>query len=241
MARLWTTISTAAAACAIVGAAQASDLRGAIEPQDAPAAPTVWSGFYLGAGVGYGWSAADDQLGLRGDQPTGLASEGALGGLQVGYNMQFSRYVWGVEAELDASGVGDSAHDRLYGDNFSSRLQYLGLLRNRVGYAFDRALVYVDGGLAYGGLTNRVNGPILTGSPYEFSGTALGYALGAGVEYALAKNWSIRSEYLFVDLGKNDPTNAAGATYSGIAGGGWATVRRDAFQVFRIGVDYTFK
>jgi len=241
MARLWAILSTAAVASAIGMAAQASDLRGTLEPQGDPSAPVVWSGPYFGASAGYAWSASTDQLGLRGDQPTGLFSQGGLGGVEAGYNFQVSRYVLGVEAEFDLADIGNSKHDQLYGDNFSSRLRYFGALRDRVGYAFDRALVYVDGGLAYGGLSSNVNGPILNGSPYTFSGAAIGYTLGGGVEYALTNNWSIRGEYQFMDFGKNDPANAAGAPYAGIAGGGWATVRRDQYHIFRVGVAYTFK
>lgn len=234
-------LSAAAAICATSAAVQAADLRDMLAPPDYPPPPLVWTGPYVGANAGYAWSVAGDQLALRGDRPTGLFSTGEFGGVQVGYNFQVSRSVLGVETEFDGANIGSSAHDLLFGDNFSSRLRYFGALRSRIGYTFDRALIYIDGGLAYGGLSSNVNGPVLIGSPYNFSGVAVGYTLGGGVEYALTNNWSIRTEYQFMDLGKNDPTNAAGAHYSAIAGGGWATVKQDAFNLFRVGIIYSFK
>ncbi len=241
MTRLGAMLSVAAAICASSAAVQAADLGDMLAPPDYPPPPLVWTGPYVGANAGYAWSDRDDQLALRGDQPTGLFSTGGFAGVQVGYNFQLSRYVLGVETEFDGADIGNSVHDLAWGDNFSSRLRYFGALRGRVGYTFDRALIYVAGGLAYGGLSSNVNGPVLTGSPYNFSGVAVGYTLGGGVEYALTNNWSIRTEYQFMDLGKNDPTNAAGAPYSAIAGGAWATVKPDAFQIFRVGVNYSFK
>ncbi len=240
MPHLGATLSAAAAICVASAAVQAADLGGMLAPPDYPP-PLVWAGPYVGANAGYASSDTDDQLALRGDQPTGLSSDGGFAGVQVGYNFQLSRYVLGVETEFDGANIGSSVHDLVWGDNFSSRLRYFGALRGRLGYAFDRTLIYIDGGLAYGGLSSNVNGPVLTGSPYNFSGVAVGYILGGGVEYALTNNWSLRAEYQFMDLGKNDPTNAAGAPYSAIAGGSWATVNHDAFHIFRVGVNYSFK
>ncbi|THD43508.1 MAG: porin family protein [Bradyrhizobium sp.] len=241
MTGLKTSLSGLAVLCALGGAAHADDyLKGMLDPTNF-AQPLNWSGPYVGATLGYAWSGFHDQLALSTDSPTGLWSQGGAVGAIAGYNMQSSNYVLGIETEFNGAQIGATVHDQLFGDNFKSSLNDFGALRSRLGYAYNRALFYVDGGLAYGNLHSNVNGPALLGSPYSFSGVATGYTLGAGVEYAVTNNWSVRAEYLYMDFGKNDPTNAAGMPYSGIAGGGFATVRRDAYNLLRLGVVYSFK
>ena len=200
----------------------------------------TWAGLYVGANVGYGWSPNSDQLALGGDFPTGLSAAGAFGGGQLGYNWQYGHLVVGAEADIQGADISDRVQDLNFGDNFHSRLDWFGTVRGRLGYAFDRTLVYATAGFAYGGIHNGVNGPSLPGSPYRFDGTATGYAVGAGVEYKFNPAWSIKGEYQYINLGTNDPTNPAGAASSGIFGGGVATVRDDEFHTLRLGLNYKF-
>jgi outer membrane immunogenic protein len=227
-----------AAICALSGMAQAADLPSPLAPPDFMPPALSWSGMYVGVNGGYVWSANSNQLALSTDRPTGLNSTGWLGGGQIGYNYQMSRMVLGVETDLAASSIGGSVHDLNFGDTTKLRLGDLGTLRGRVGYTFDRVLVYATGGFAYGSLSSSVSGPVLLDGPYSYSGVATGYVLGAGVEYAIDRNWSIRGEYEYVNFGKHDPRNASGAPYSQIAGGGYATVKSDEFNLFRIGLNY---
>jgi outer membrane immunogenic protein len=201
---------------------------------------STWAGFYGGVNVGYGWSPNSDQLALAGDSPTGLSPAGGFGGGQIGYNWQFGHMVIGAETDLQGADISDRVQDVNFGDNFHSRLDWFGTVRGRIGYAFDRTLLYATAGFAYGGIHNRVDGPVLMGSPYRFDGTATGYALGAGLEYKLNPAFSIKGEYQYINLGTNDPTNAAGAPYSTIAGGGFATVKDDEFHTLRLGLNYRF-
>jgi outer membrane immunogenic protein len=223
---------SAAMSLVMVAGASAADY------SDAPPAWS-WAGFYFGANGGYALSTSRDQLALAGDQPTGLYSTGGFGGGQVGYNVQISRWVLGVEADFQSASIGDAVNDLNFGDYFSSQLSSFGTVRGRVGIAFNPLLVYFTGGFAYGNLASFVNGPFLVGAPYSFSGIATGYAVGAGVEYALDRSWSVKAEYLYLNFGKNDPTSAAGP-YSQIFGGGSATVNNDAFNAVRIGINYRF-
>jgi len=78
----------------------------------------------------------------------------------------------------------------------SSKLDYFGTVRARLGYAFDRVLPYVTGGLAWG--NNKI-----TANGVSQSNTSTGWTAGAGVEYALTNNWTARAEYLYMDLGKS--------------------------------------
>jgi outer membrane immunogenic protein len=199
-----------------------------------------WSGFYIGANAGYAWSPNNDQLALLGDFPTGLSPEGGFGGGQIGYNWQLGRLVVGAEADLQGADISDRVQDFNFGDNFHSRLDWFGTVRGRLGYTFNRTLLFATAGFAYGGVHDSVNGPVLPGSPYKFDGTATGYALGAGVEYKLNPAWSIKGEYQYINLGTNDPTNPAGVPYSGIGGGGVATVHDDEYHTVRLGVNYRF-
>ncbi|MCV5185543.1 outer membrane beta-barrel protein, partial [Escherichia coli] len=82
----------------------------------------------------------------------------------------------------------------------SPSLDWFGTVRGRLGYAFDRWLVYGTGGFAYGGGSRS---PYAASYPYTLPDTArIGYALGGGVEYALTDHISVKVEGLYVDLGR---------------------------------------
>jgi outer membrane immunogenic protein len=72
---------------------------------------------------------------------------------------------------------------------------WLGTLRARFGYAWDRVLVYGTAGGAGANIETA-----LTGLPYQ-NGAEFGWTLGAGLEWAFADNWTAKVGYLFVDLG----------------------------------------
>ncbi len=172
--------------------------------KDGPAYVGVnWSGLYVGVNAGYGWSANSDYL-----DPTG-----AFGGGQIGYNFQRGNIVFGLETDFQGSGISDSN-----GVDKSS-LDWFGSLRGRVGYAFDRALVYATGGLAYGQVTN-------TG----WAQTQTGWVLGAGLEYKLTPAWSAKVEYQYFDLDAPfSGTGPLGNIYFG---------DQTQFSTIRVGVNY---
>ena len=130
-----------------------------------------WSGLYIGANAGYGWSDHTDYL-----DPTG-----AFGGGQIGYNIQRGNIVFGVEADIQAAGITDSG----YG-NSSRRSTGSAAFAAAPGYAFDRALVYTTGGFAYGQVTNS-----------GASETQTGWTLGTGLEYKITPVWSAKIEYQY--------------------------------------------
>jgi len=149
-------------------------------PQVLPAPVFSWTGFYIGGHAGYGWAAGD-----------GLAPDpsGALAGGQVGYNYQFSNnIVAGLEADLSAGDLSG----RIGG--VRSSIETLGSVRARLGYAAGPVMPYVTGGFAYGSQSIDVLG-------LEQSKTHTGWAVGAGLEYALADHWTARAEYIYTDLG----------------------------------------
>lgn len=93
----------------------------------------------------------------------------------------------------------------------------------------DRTLVYATGGFAWGTVHNEAN---VASGDYNINPTATGYVLGGGVEYKLKHDLSVKFEYQYINLGKNDPS--APPTYSSVGG----TVRDDAFNTVRVGLNY---
>ena len=103
--------------------------------------------------------------------------------------------MFGLEGDIDWSNIKGSITTTCLGTCQTSN-NWLGTARGRVGYAFDRFLPYLTAGAAFGDVKGSVAG---VGS---FSETKVGWAGGAGLEYAFIDNWSAKLEYLYVDLGK---------------------------------------
>jgi outer membrane immunogenic protein len=195
MKRLVLASLSALALVSTMGAANAADIqRRQAMPTKAPVyAPMYnWTGFYVGINGGYGFGRSDTSAPFASGsfRPTG----GVVGGT-VGYNWQNGPAVFGVEGDIDWSNIRGSA---ACGAGFSceTKNSWLSTARGRVGYAFDRFLPYVTGGLAVGDIKNNVTG---VGSA---TSTKAGYAIGGGVEAALAGPWTAKVEYLYADLGR---------------------------------------
>jgi outer membrane immunogenic protein len=207
--------------------------------KDGAAVPVAaWSGFYAGVNAGGGWTG--DQLAYSPTVFTGVTPGGWFGGGQIGYNWQvipqygpfigYGSLVLGIETDLQGAGFSDSARDT--GDYFKSQLDYFGTVRGRIGYATDRSLYYVTGGLAYGGLQNEAD--IAGLGKFNIDTTAVGYALGGGIELKTGHSWSLKAEYQYINLGSNDPVSQVHGSYS--ANGG--KVSDDDFHTIRVGLNY---
>lgn len=235
MHRLLRTVVTATAVIAVAPVAYAADLP---VKASAPAPSTSdWTGLYAGINGGYGW-ANETVLGDTEDNPQGISPKGAFGGAQIGYNYQTDKVVLGVEADLDRSGISASMTDANFGDRFSSKLNWFGTVRGRLGYAFNPLLVYVTGGFAYGHIVTDVTSPSLIGAPYHYSGITTGYTLGGGVEYKLNSAWSVKVEYQYINLGTIDPASATGGTFSSRLT--HDILHANAFHTVRLGLNYKF-
>ncbi|MFK8250589.1 outer membrane protein [Ancylobacter terrae] len=179
----------AAAGLMFAAPAFAADIAPAPYPTKAPpaiiAAPSYdWSGFYIGGNAGYAWGDSSN--------PTGYASlspDGWLGGGQIGVNYQFgNNVVIGAEADLQGSDINDNV------GSYGTKMDYFGTVRGRVGYAFDNVLPYLTGGFAWG--HNEVS---FDGATSD--NTHVGWTVGAGLEYGISPNWTVKAEYLYLDLG----------------------------------------
>jgi outer membrane immunogenic protein len=188
---------SAVAFAALMGSASAADIPRRVEQvRAAPVAYVTpvynWSGFYAGINGGFGWGTGS----FSGPPASGdFDTSGGLFGGTLGYNWQTNQVVFGVETDLDWSDIKGSA---ACGGGVTCRVSndWLGTARGRIGFAMDRVMPYVTGGLAFG----KVNAAATGGNPGT-SDTRTGWTLGGGVEFALAGNWTAKGEYLYVDLG----------------------------------------
>jgi len=180
------------AAGALAGSAVAADLNRHYPQQPYVKAPIyspmfTWTGFYLGLNGGGGWGHS------VWDRTGDLDLSGGVIGGTAGFNWQMNQVVFGIEGDVDWSGVSGTT-STLCPAGCTTRNDWLGTVRGRLGYAFDRFLPYVTGGLAVGDI--RATTPGFAGA----SQNNLGWTVGLGVEAAIAGNWSAKAEYLHVDL-----------------------------------------
>ncbi|MDX6807012.1 outer membrane protein [Terrihabitans rhizophilus] len=189
-------------ASALPFGAQAADMP-RIAPLDVAVqqAATDWSGAYAGVNAGYTLGEFGTFTPAAGAS-TSYDGDGAIGGFQIGYNKQLGRVVIGVEGDIQASGVDGSTS--LADAPTQSDLNWFSTLRGRIGYAFDKTLVYGTAGAAVGGIESGTPGG---GSEDQ---TAWGLAAGAGIERELTKNLTLKAEYLYLDLEEKGFETAAG-------------------------------
>jgi outer membrane immunogenic protein len=194
-----------------------------------------------------------------------LTPKGVIGGGQIGYNWQTSpNWVFGLEADWQASGENAS---RSFSNAFSftapppnpalpvsgvatmdyaAKITWFGTARGRIGYAWDRVMLYATGGLAYGGVklagTNTVSGtvagvPFMAVTAIGHSQVNAGWTVGAGIEGALGDRWTWKAEYLYLDLGSmNDPDQLVFVTSA--SGGRVTTHTNYTDNIVRLGLNY---
>jgi outer membrane immunogenic protein len=201
--------------CAATGAS-AADLPRSYSKAPAYVAPTYynWTGLYVGANAGYGWAPdfASD-------------AKGFVGGGQLGYNWQTGAFVFGVEGDIQYTSLKSTA-DLGGGVTATGKIPAFATARGRIGYAFDRWMVFGTGGFAYTKTDLSLTNGIATVSDSKWSS---GYALGGGVEWALWDRWSVKAEYLYVHSGNVE------LTLGGVSGGGSYNI-----NVARAGLNYRF-
>ena len=205
-------------AVALAGTAVAADLA----PPPPPPVPIYsWTGLYVGAQVGYAWG--NDHISALGvgafggpaslivTSNFGTSPQGVIGGGHVGYNLQINQWVVGFEGSFDGTSFSGSSFGPFLGGPAASlsettRSDVQGSFRARAGIALDRFLAYVTGGAAFAGLHNNYTDTtgFFTGLPGFAEGisrTRAGWTVGAGLQYALTNNWSVRVEYRYEDFG----------------------------------------
>ncbi|MBU6461449.1 MAG: porin family protein [Bradyrhizobium sp.] len=247
-----------------IGAASAADLAARPYTKAPPMVPEVytWTGFYVGGNVGaigFGGNAIHQCTSPAGVASgtgcelvpdLGLNDTGVLGGVQAGYNWQSGRWVFGLEGDIDGTGLRGSAGTSgvfpVVGGGVTpsitvtdtARLDWFSTVRGRLGVTSGAALFYVTGGAAFGGVQASANyaGPV-NGFPSSVSSTRGGWTAGGGIEWGFAPQWSAKLEGLYYDLGSVSSIGTSVPPINTFTDGtrfeinGW---------VARIGVNYRF-
>ncbi len=206
-------------AVALAGTALAADLpTRAPPPIYVPPVPIfTWTGVYVGAQIGYAWGTVNANAGdVFGDFRTfSLNNDGVIGGGHIGYNLQLNQFVIGLEGDVDGSSLSKTTTGVLFPAGavaagvlplgaailpvtVSGSLDVQGSIRGRVGYAWDRIMLYGTGGVAFGGFKASIETPF---GFAERKNTRVGWTAGGGIEYAVTNNWSIRAEYRYAEFG----------------------------------------
>jgi outer membrane immunogenic protein len=236
---------------------------GAIPPADAvPAAAVLpglpiflavpWTGFYLGAHVGYGWGTKTfldnfptPDLAL--DAAPGIS--GIVGGMQGGYNYQINWLVIGVDGVFSWSGAQNSSFSCFSFGNqdCSAQPEWLAAATGRIGVALGPALIYAKGGAAWvedhytniatcSGSQPRSRAGITAacGDLFTADNYRVGWTAGLGIEYQFAQNWFLRAEYDYMDFGGQSVSFSDGGT------GFFTEEIHQKMNMVTVGVNYRF-
>lgn len=218
-------IVLAAAGVSLAGAAQAADIAPVYRKAPPPAMTYMWQGSYIGLYVGgaFGADNVSTTIPVNGAGVVAFATAPAtyklgssfIGGYNGGYNWQFApNWVLGYESETgyislrgSATYPGAAGAVQLATIAATSVGGLYNAWTGRIGYAFDRSLIYAKGGVALAtfetGVTNATVGAHIDTTQRKL---ALGFAAGAGWEYALDNKWSVKAEYLYLGFDKNIAT-----------------------------------
>lgn len=234
----------------------------------------IWDGWYGGIHGGYGWNdptATFDATTFANSLPhpgltvtaatppfsLSVQPEGVFGGIQLGRNWQSGNLVYGIEADLSLADIKDGASRNFFVEandtdnvNFTGtfyltrKIDALGTLRGRLGWANNTLLAYATGGLAIGhvkttmGVNNLVAEVPANWGPGQLvpvavssSDTQFGVALGGGAEWMFMPRWSLKGEYQFIWLGGGTSLAFPGATF---------TDSKVELHTVRLGLNYKF-
>jgi outer membrane immunogenic protein len=232
-------LGTAVLALAASGSAFAADISKPVYKAPPAVAPVLysWTGCYIGANGGGKWARESGSVSPVPITAGGLTITGFaiplddtastwLAGGQVGCNYQAGQFVFGIEGDIDAQRwstsrivrVGDipAGVSQLFvpGDGFSIRSRWEASVRGRIGYAWDRLLIYATGGVGFTNVQVNSNFIPVTVGAIAFPGTFVsdsetfaGPTVGAGVEYAIWQNLSLGVEGRYTWYGSHTFNN----------------------------------
>ena len=219
-------------AFSLVASASAADLPRPVykaAPYLSPDPVFSWTGFYIGVHGGYGWSkiSGDGTFG-----PASATAKGFLGGGQLGYNYQMGSFVIG--AEVDAAWANVKYEEPFLAGSITFKNDYFVTAAARLGYAFDRYLVYGKVGGAW--TRDKWDATDGIGGTATARSNRSGWMLGAGVEYAFMSNWSVKAEYNYLMFRAVTPTFT---TTGGLGVAGTADVKLNT-HIAKLGLNYRF-
>jgi outer membrane immunogenic protein len=243
----------------------------------APAPAYNWTGLYIGGNAGWvkqsdpGTTTYTNLVGVLGTfpvsgSPSGDTSQSILGGVGAGYNWQFAQnWLLGVEGDFDWTKVGhgfcrptdfltaassicaDGAGNNRGFLSFNDQTNWLATFRGRLGWTWDRFLVFGTGGVAWGEVDTTVSAFCNNGGcgnsifrdarSVTATTTNTGWVAGGGVEAMLSANWTAKIEYLHYDLGNvTNGFSVANAVGTPQYSTSWTHAMR--YDTVRFGVNY---
>jgi outer membrane immunogenic protein len=207
---------TALALAASFGSAFAADLASKKAPPPTSDLPPLWTGIYSGVNIGGGWST----IGNNGNYFNGNGwnagdsnrpPSGAIGGLQIGYNLQISpMFVAGLETDFQGTTMGSASsitnsafYTNQWQYSLGTSINWYGSVRARAGVAvLPSVLLYGTGGFAYADISRNGIAP--------FGTLQTGWTGGGGGEWMFLPNWSAKAEYLYTQT-SGGPSQVWGA------------------------------
>jgi outer membrane immunogenic protein len=227
-------VAALAVTVALNGPTRAADMAAKAPPPAPVVAPLPnWSGFYLGGTLGYGWTKVD---GGASEFVGSNSLNGGLVGVHSGFNWQNGQWVIGYEGDYSGtlgnnwSKTAYSVPQQDFNTGVHGELNGLSSIRARLGWAFDRTLIYATGGIGWA--FYRSGAQATEGVP-SFSHVATGAVVGGGIEWRYNANFSFRLE------GFNYFFNKSSAANTSTAGPVNASVLHDV-SLIRAGASYHF-
>jgi len=261
-----------AVASIVLGTAsvQAADLAAQYTKAPMMAPAYNWTGFYVGGNVGGQWGSSDPSTSTV-FSPTGyfaassvpavntvgaqgINSSSVTGGLTAGYNWQVNNAVFGIEGDINYFGFkGSASGSALYpccapfsfAVNSSVSADWLATIRGRIGFlATPHWLLYATGGAAIADVKGNFNftDTFTATESGAIRDTRVGWTAGVGGEYAVGNGWSLKAEYLYVDLGRatTTSTNLASVAFGAFPSNVYTHSVDIKSNIVRVGVNYKF-
>ena len=206
-----------------------------------------WGGLYLGGHFGADWGDSD-WLDLGAGNIGSHSASGIIGGAQLGYNFELGPWVLGPQASLSGSSLSGKHLDAIFQfgpapQHDQGRIDLLGTITGRLGYAWGPLLLYGQGGASWAQNRYFITGFFAPGLEFAVSdGTRWGWTAGAGMELGFAPGWSGFLEYDYLGFGSDDASlkctavrdcGPPGASAIGIS-------IRENFHVLKTGVNFHF-
>jgi outer membrane immunogenic protein len=207
-----------ASSAALIGNAAAADMT---MPTKAAPVPVAWSwaGPYIGLNLGAAWDHA--KFSDLGAGPSGFYAfsppnndpfwspkkAGFTFGGQAGYNWQTGNIVYGLEADLNWANAKANENLVPFGVvtvTANTKMDWMTTVRGRLGVAFSQYLLYATGGVAFAHFSDSWGFTVTGGNSFTSNTTRTGWTAGGGLEYMLARNWSLGVEVLYADFGSKD-------------------------------------
>jgi outer membrane immunogenic protein len=216
-------------------------------------APFSWTGCYAGAHAGAGWSRtnfSDPNPGIiapLGQLVDVKSGAGLLGGGQIGCDYQFaSHWVAGLAGDFSWANIQGQTDDPFFGGKntgsaltLHSRTDFFASTTGRIGYAWDRYLVYAKGGVAWSHNNYDANnffcGIFIGGCYANASDTQIGWTAGGGIEWGFTPNWSVLAEYDHYGFGTKNLT-----FFDTVHGFTFVFGVKQDIDVVKVGINYRF-